>query len=505
MKPNDRDKRVRWDADFYNSLPDDFCYFCLSRKQIYLIGQAILPQMRWETRWVGDISGLDIDAIASELESKLEMPECTDIDSIVFAVTQLQIALQNLQNTVENGGVQPPNETIETPYYQYANQNAPVGGITLNCATNEEKDKVYGGVHEFVEFCCEEFTDFLQIVRASGSAIPEKIDGAISAVPLLETLPIDEIFGFAAYLFEEVEEAWDAILTTDRKTEFKCKLFCAILANDCKFTPELIISVIALEAPAGWGNALATGLRDAIAIVTIGRPIGDEMFYSLIGTMLVIVLAGEQFVGSAGFRPFEYAFLSGYNSPDADWQIFCDDCATIYWTQDYRFYGGDELGWEALQGTWSSVFWLGEETDPDADANSDNRLQIERDFTGDLPKIIGCGILYDAQHECGITNITISYFSGATYLGGHNVSPTPSATLGYRTWSFGLLANAVIADRVLVTVTSETCNGTPTYARLHGVRLWLAPDSALKGFPQYQSPLGIVPNGNTSADYWINF
>jgi len=500
-----RDKRVLWDADFYNSLSDEPCFYCLTKKQVYLIGQAIIPQMQWLTRWTGDYSELDIDAIVGEVESRLEMPECNDIDDMLSTVNQLIIAVQNLQNTVENGGTPPPNETMETPYYQYANQDAPVGNITLNCATNAEKDKVYGGVHEFVEFCCEQFTDFLQIVRATGSAVPEKVDQIISSVPIFETLPIDEIFGFAAYVFEEVEEAWDALLTEDRKQEFKCKLFCAILANDCKFTPELIISVIALEAPAGWGNALQSGLRDAVSIITIGHPIGDEMFYSLIGTMLVVVLAGEQFVGSVGFRPYEYRFLAGYNSPDSDWQIFCTDCAPIYWVQDYRFYGGDELGWNVTLGTWENVFYEGLEHDPDTDANSDNRVAIEITFTGTLPKLIGIGIMYDGIHQCGITGMGGNGWNTGVNVQGHGISPTPDGTLAKRTWSVGNLSQADIVDKVTVNVSAERCDGQTAHARIHGVRLWFAPDSALKGTPQYQNPLGIIPNGNTSDIYWVGF
>lgn len=500
-----RDKRVLWDADFYKSLPDEYCLYCLTKKQIYLIGQALLPQMQWNTRWYGDTSGLDIKAIGAEIEGIISMDECGNLNDLIYQITQMRIDLDVLQNTVENGGVEPENETIETPYYQYSGQSENVGGLTLACGTNAEKDAVYGGVHEFVEYCCETFTDFLQIVRAQGSAIPEKLKMIAGAIPLVEGLPLDEFFEFGAYIFEEVEEAWDALLTEDRKQEFKCKLFCAIVANDCKFTPELIISVIAQEAPTGWSEALQVGLRDAIAIVSIGRPLGDEMFYSLIGTMLVIVLAGEQFLGATGFRPFEYAFLAGYNSPDNDWTIYCDDCATIYWTRDYRFYGGDELGWSVNIGTWENVFYEGAEFDPDPDANSDNRLEIEINFTGDLPKIIGVGFLYDGVHECGITSMGASFWLNSVYQGALGVSPTATATLGKRTFGAAGILQAVEADRVVINLSSETCSGNPTYARIHGIRLWFAPDSPVKGFPQYVAPLGVSNNGVTDAQYWINF
>jgi hypothetical protein len=116
--------------------------YCLTKKQIYLIGQAIIPQLQWNTRWVGDTSGLDIDEIVANVEVAITMPKCDDISEMLWTINQLAISLQNLQNTVENDGVPVPNETIETPFYQYQGIADNVAGITLACGTTDDKDKI---------------------------------------------------------------------------------------------------------------------------------------------------------------------------------------------------------------------------------------------------------------------------------------------------------------------------------------------------------------------------
>jgi len=66
------DKQVVWHTEQWNAFNDDCCLLFLSRKDVYLLGQALL-QMTWETRWiVGEGDELpDIDALSSELNVKL--------------------------------------------------------------------------------------------------------------------------------------------------------------------------------------------------------------------------------------------------------------------------------------------------------------------------------------------------------------------------------------------------------------------------------------------------
>lgn len=507
MTKTNKDKLVNWDADFYNSLSDEPCLYCLTPRQIYILGQA-LQQVHWSTRWFGDSGTLDLSAIAGEIEETIAMPQCTALQTLILNMNNLTALVAQLQATIENGGTVPPeySETVDTPYYDYTGQNTPIGGITLACSEPGDRDKVYGGVHEFVEYCCEQFTDFLQITRATGSAIPEKVDQIISAIPIYETLPIDEVFGFAAYVFEEVEEAWDALLTEDRKQAFKCKLFCAIVANDCEFTPELVLMVLSLEAPDTMGDILASSIRDVLSIIITGSPVGDEMFYSLIGSMLLVVLAGEQFVGATGFRPYEYRFLAGYNSPDSDWEIFCTDCPEIYWNVDYRFFSADDFDYVPVTGTFDSVFFNGEELDPDPDGLSVVTLTIEREYETPITGFLGIGVVYDAVRDCGITGITVATSLAGVSNFSKNSSPGTQGVPVYKVDSVANLASAITIDKIFITMTMRRCDGNPAVARIHGIRLFLDTDTNMKETMTYEAPVGSPPNGIINyMDLWRNW
>jgi hypothetical protein len=503
-----RDKRVLWDADFYLSLSDETCLYCLSKRDVYVIAQALNPMMQWATRWVGDeVETLDLPAIAGELEYRLANNQCNQLQDIIFSIENLFDVLSELQQTVENGGVPPPNAiTVNTPYYDYPNQNELVAGLSTPCDTTFDKDAIYGGVIEFVDYCVNSFTDFLQIVRATGSAIPEKVDQIISAIPIWETLPIDEVFGFAAYVFEEVEEAWDALLTEDRIQDFRCELFCAILANDCEFTPELIMMTIALKAPVTMGDVLAMGIRDAASIIVIGQPQGDEMFYSLIGTMLLTVLAGEQFLGNTGFRQFEYRFLAGFNSPDNDWSIFCTDCPEIYWNVDYRFFSGDDFDFVPVTGTFDSVFFNGLETDPDPDGLSIVSLHIEKTFDTPITGVIGIGAVYDAFRDCGITGTAIGFELDGVNVFNAGSSPGSIGDQVYRVDSVANESGELTIDKVYFIINMRRCDGNPAIARIHGIRLYLGQDTNMKDTMTYEAPYGTPPNGIINDDdLWHNW
>lgn len=504
MKPNDRDKRVLWDADFYNSLPDEYCMYCLSKKQIYLIGQAILPQMRWATRWYGDTSELDIDAIASEVESKLEMPECDNIFNLLY---DLQAQIISLQQTVENGGVPPVQDTddINTPLYQNTSTDlqAPIGNVIVPCGTTEEKDALYGACATLADYLVTNMTDFYEIFRQSVSRISELVDRALSAIPIIETLPTDEAVELVNYWADEAVEIWDSVVTNDRIQDLRCLLFCAALANDCKLTPELVQAALASKAPDTLPEFYIYSIRDVFGIMVLGAPIGDEFFYSQLYTQVAIVLLGERFMNAQGWRPYELEFLSGLNSPDNDWSLFCTDCPDWTYYEDFRFWTDDGNEWEVVTGTYNGEFMEGIETDPDPDGNS--RYVVAVRYT--LPtnaKIIGAGIHFSGHHSCGTGGVTISFALDGVNTDNFNLNPTPTTEDQKRTWALSV-AQASIGNEIYIQIVSDRCDGTPAFAWLHGVRLWYTSDSPRKGVLSLAGPVSLSPNGSTDIAYWSSW
>lgn len=499
-----KSKLVNWDADFYNSLPDEFCIYCLSKKQIYVIGQA-LQQVHWSTRWFGDVSGLDFSAIAGELEGILGMDNC-ELQNIFNFLGDLQTQIISLQATVENGGI-PPTETtddIDTPTYGNVSTDlqAPIGGVTVPCGTTAEKDALYAACAELANYIIAQQTDFYEIFQQSVSRLPELADQLISAIPLVETLPVDEIISTVEYFSDEAEEIWEAVNTSDREQDFRCLLFCAALANDCKLTPELVLSALASQAPSTLQDFMAKSARDLLAIMIVGQPLGDEFYYSQLYFQVQIVLMGERWLEAQGWRPYEMRFLSGLNSPDNDWSIFCTDCPDWAFYQDFRFWTDDAALWEVVQGTNELEYFEGEDI-PLSPPDTRSILQIKYTAPEQM-KILAIGVDYTGFTDCGISNFNVSTFNDATPVQGNGISNMPVAhPRDRRTLRPHETLPPNLANVVTVSLDAKACGGSlPAMARIHGVRLWYTADSPTKGLLSLQPPTGLPLNGNTDTQWW---
>lgn len=501
-----RDKRVLWDADFYKSLPDEYCLYCLTKKQIYLIGQALLPQMQWNTRWVGDTSDLDIKAIGAEIEGIISMDECGNVGNIINLLNDLQLQVIALQQTVENGGIPPVEMTddINTPTYLNTSEDLsrPVGDLIPSaCDTTELRDKLYGACNELAKYIVQQHTDFFEISRQTISSLPEKLAGIVSAIPIIETLPLDEAIGLAAYLAEEAEDLWQATVTEDRIQDFACLLFCAAIANDCVLTPEVIISAMKTEIPTTTHEYLVAGIRDTIAFLILNQPVGDEFFYSNLYWQLQAVLLGERFINATGWRPYEMRYLAGYNSPDNDWSIFCDECPDFGYYIDYRFWTDDYEPWEIISGTYELEYFEGEVSSDSGVTTSWCEIHLT------LPepqtfKLYGVGVHFDVNRDCGITSMSVRTSLNGVATQGWSVSPAPNGFDSKRTWSVSQEINAFDCDHIEIDIVAKRCSAPDALTRIQGVRIWVDSLSERKGLLTLEPPLGQPSNGGTSLDFW---
>lgn len=499
-----KSKLVTWDADFYNSLADEYCIYCLSKKQIYIIGQA-LQQVHWSTRWFGDTSGLDFSEIAGELEGIIGMDNC-ELQNIFNFLGDLQTQIISLQATVENGGI-PPTETtddIDTPTYGNVSTDlqAPIGGVTVPCGTTAEKDALYAACAELANYIIAQQTDFYEIFQQGVSRLPELADGVISAIPLLETLPVDELISAVGYFADEAEEIWEAVNTSDREQDFRCLLFCAALANDCKLTPELILSALASQAPDTLSDFMAKSTRDILAIMIVGQPIGDEFYYSQIYLQVQAVLMGERWLEAQGWRPYEMRFLSGLNSPDNDWSIFCTDCPEWAFYQDFRFWTDDANLWEVVNGTYELEFFEGEDIPMSGD-DTQQYLKIRYVAPTDM-KILAVGVDYTGFTDCGISLFDVNLLNDGIEVQSNSISNMPQAfPRDKRTLRPHETLPPTTSDEVTIIINPKACGGSnDAIARIYGVRLWFTSDSPTKGLLSLNPPTGLPLNGDTNQAWW---
>jgi len=314
-----REKMVRWDADFYNTLSDDDCIICLTEKQVYLVGQ-IIDQLTWQrTRWIGDTSALDLKAIAGNIEYRLaERMTCQTLNRLM---QQIQI----LTDIVVNGAEIPvivPDTTVMEDIFPLAEQQSTIFADTENCGT-EDKDAMFGASKALVDYITQANQDFLEQVSQAGN-VPDRIAELISASPL-GILPVDEAVDWLTFIAEELLDEYNAMVTQELLETFYCDIFCLAVANDCSFTSDILLSYLQSKVPTGIGDAADT-FADLVQFGLTGTFSGEDYFWYMCYFQVWSRFAGQVWFGARGISGLAIAAQTGLNSPDADWSILCEEC-----------------------------------------------------------------------------------------------------------------------------------------------------------------------------------
>lgn len=343
-------KLARWDADFYKSLSEDDCLICLTERQVYLVGQ-IIEQLTWvKTRWTGDASGLDFDAISGELESRIsERMTCENLTIVLNTVNNLQrqiISMQQVINQTFNevdGGTDififnPNTSTVSDVYTPQ--QLYDLGVEPDNCDTLG-KDAVYGAVSSLVRFINQTNIDFLERINQAGN-FPDQLARVISAIPILGSLPVDEAFQWAQFIATELEDEYNATVDEALLQSVICDLFCIAVASDCHLDFNDVYNYFAAKVSPTLSNATTTFLN-LVNFGLTGTFAGADYFYYFCYFQIVTVGMGQLFFGLSSINTYAYYTRAGLNSPDNDWSIFCIGCPTFYriYTADFAQGLGD--------------------------------------------------------------------------------------------------------------------------------------------------------------------
>lgn len=498
-----KSKLVNWDADFYKSLPNEYCLYCLSKKQVYVLGQA-LEQAKWGTRWYGDTSGLDTDLIASELEGILAMSECGNLNDLYDIIIQMQNDISILLGVTENTYTDTPYTATHTPsdaqYYDTLTeplQSSP-------CATNAERDVLYGGVVALADYLIANVTDFLEIVEQNVANPPELVENLVEAIPALGLLPFDDAIEYAGWLIDQLLDAWNATVTVDLIQDFYCELFCLALDHNCQLTLDLILGLVTSKLPSELGDIFKMSLQNALSFLVTGNFLGDDYFYVAIGMQLNVVAVGQQWLRSRGWKPYQYRFAAGKLEPNNGHEVFCTECPTYSSYIEYDFTISNH-GFTAVGGTWiQGQGWVATITEPSS-GNYRAAMTITKEFAGDLPKTFAGGMIYDVISNCGIEEHYWKYFLDDVEQGGQQVGNIEN---GYHPKTFSNSTSipyvAETMDKVVFRINPADCDGVSPHGKgiIVKARIWLSTDSPLKGIPARFIPQGLPADGSGSLLYW---
>lgn len=359
------EKLGKWDADFYNELSDDDCIVCLNEQQVYLLGQ-IIEQITWQrTRWTGDTSGMDLAAIAGELEHRLaDRMTCEQISNISNVINQLQLQVANLTTTVNNyvdPAPDPDPITDDTPLNEAVTpSDMSAIGTTIEGCDTDDKNALYGAINQVVRYIVQVNADFLESMTQAAGNIVEQFQTLFGAFPPTDLLAADEISKYINFLIDELLEEYNATITEDLIQETICDLFCIAVDSGCNTNMYDISNYFGSKVDPTFSNFALT-YANLVQFALTGTFSGDMYFHYLCYFQLASAAMGDG-IGLQSLRPYEYQLAAGQNSPDNDWTIFCIECPEFLRVVEYDFTRGLQ-GWEFIPTTGETPFPQGTETD----------------------------------------------------------------------------------------------------------------------------------------------
>lgn len=226
-----------------------------------------------------------------------ELNDC--LAPLYAQVAALEAALAAAQTTINN--IQSVTNNITQQIQSATTVQAPTP-VSQLC---ENQCEIYSGAKALVRYMNDTVVDLFELAEASppGDNL-EEFDLIIGAIPIFETLPLDELFGVVDWMFENQQQDYAAAYTSAFVDAAACRLFCLISANQCTLTADLLAEWLsgldtdipnnkASEIFSRFGDATGSGLTQQLGAI-INDLRGGESIAHYFDRLLVEYEAGMQ-------------------------------------------------------------------------------------------------------------------------------------------------------------------------------------------------------------------
>jgi len=308
---------------------------------------SMCQYLKWQTRFDNPPSQDILDAFSAETEYDLthELDLCELLEPCLTPITDALAALQAQNDAMQlalSAVQESVNGVTETQDNNAAQEIPPV--------SSEVPDEICGAATAAVEFMHGFNNDLYN--KAELSTVDnanEAISRIISAIPLFNELPFDELFALSNTMFENQVVAYNADYVTAKDTLIQA-LNCRIRDNGGVFNYDLW---------AAWLNAIDAEIPDNAAAKLFAR------YSPLRQTWLNQIAAffNKNASLQSYFDQVSTAYAGGLLNP----VIGCDDCPTV--TPLWRiitpghFVGGNVTTINHYNGTFSITAVAGQGTD----------------------------------------------------------------------------------------------------------------------------------------------
>lgn len=242
------------------------------------------------------------------VRSLLSVDICNDVLNCINTSSDIQEAIANYSLTSNVNSLTPENQGILS--MQLVNNQA-------GC----DNDNIYGMTLQLVNFVDTLIQDLLQRMIAATQSM-DALGFLISAIPGVETLPLDEALEFANWLLDTIYTAYLAASTVILRTEVACDLFCIAQNNGCILTME--------QARDYFNDKLGITLDTSnfgafINDIIANNLVGVATFYGMYDLMFQLLAFGASVLDYLPERIVRMV-QAMFNDPNSDWIIDCDSC-----------------------------------------------------------------------------------------------------------------------------------------------------------------------------------
>ena len=199
-----------------------------------------------------------------------------------------------------------------------------VTALALQLVDNQagcDNDNIYGMVQQLVEFADRLIRDIFEQLDAANQAM-DNLAYLISAIPVVESLPLDEAIDFGDWLIDQIEQQYIGASTTLLKTTVACDLFCIAQDNGCLLTMEDARDYFYDQLGLTLDTSNPTQFLEDLIINNL---VGNAAFYGMYTLVFQIFAFGGIF---ASLLPAQLVRMvqAMFNDPNPDWATECDDC-----------------------------------------------------------------------------------------------------------------------------------------------------------------------------------
>jgi len=324
-------------------LPEDNTGICLiipnspEWRQIYLGALVLLQQ--W---WYWDVS--DPELSESVIQRVMECSYLTSKDGVEDC--SMDFCLKMIECINDNEAVRQAIASLSTT--SNINSSSPenetnLAGELINSPVGCDNDIIYGMTVQLVEFADRLIKDLLEGIKASNLS-GDNVGFLIGAIPVVETLPIDELFEMGYKIANDMEVAYLSASTELLKTEIACELFCLAQDNDCILTLEMVRDYFQEKADVTFDYS--DPLSFALDFIS-GVFVSNAVYYGMNILFFQVMAFGGKFL-EYYFEDYLRVINSMFNDPNPDWSTECDDCPDT-WSHTFDF-SEDDGGFVAIDG-----------------------------------------------------------------------------------------------------------------------------------------------------------